>query len=131
MLIVPNCAKHHIWWSYSIDTWLLSLFYLEIVFKIEWNIFWLKIIVFYIWLEARDVLTALSWVEIVVKLVNSWRLVSIFSGSSILDVWQGSDYPFGNIYFSFDFHFIRCKWIMIFLLVYKWNVYYKLAKPTA
>ena len=36
-----------------------------------------------------------------------------------------------TIYRSFDFHFIKCKWIMIFLLVYKWNVYYKLAKPTA
>ena len=36
-----------------------------------------------------------------------------------------------TIYRSFDFHFIKCKWIMIFLLVYKWNVYYELAKPTA
>ena len=32
--------------------------------------------------------------EIFVKIINSWKRVTIFAKSYILDVWQGSEYAF-------------------------------------
>ena len=43
------------------------------------------------WPEAYSEPCQTSKIELFAKIVNEWKLLTIFKKSSILDVWQGSD----------------------------------------
>ena len=111
--IVTYCkyVVKYILWRY-VHFWIFaftSIYFLPCLFENQWNIDQDKT---YVKMERRffgrkgewcshqrriqNTGKHLTWKKLFAKIINSWKSLSIFTKSSIFDVWQGSEYASGH-----------------------------------